>query len=67
MPEQNDNKSESIEDFRRQVYDYYREHGRTFPWRETDDPYEILVSEFMLQHVCRVYYRDIRRSRRPAA
>jgi len=41
--------SEAIQEFRRTVYNYYREHGRTFPWRETDDPYHILVSEFMLQ------------------
>ncbi|MDH4100099.1 MAG: ArsR family transcriptional regulator [Nitrospirota bacterium] len=35
--------------FRAAVYDYYREHGRPFPWRETQDPYRILVSEIMLQ------------------
>jgi A/G-specific adenine glycosylase len=31
------------------IWQYYLEHGRTFPWRETDDPYRILVSEVMLQ------------------
>lgn len=31
------------------VWAFYREHGRNFPWRETDDPYAILVSELMLQ------------------
>lgn len=36
-------------DFRRAVYANYRERGRSFPWRETRDPYRILVSEFMLQ------------------
>ncbi len=35
--------------FRTTVYDYYERHGRRFPWRETADPYRILVSEFMLQ------------------
>lgn len=35
--------------FRKIIYDYYRTHGRTFPWRETKDPYHILVSEIMLQ------------------
>jgi A/G-specific adenine glycosylase len=35
--------------FRKLVYGYYREHGRSFPWRETRDPYHILVSEIMLQ------------------
>ena len=31
------------------IWHYYREHGRTFPWRETQNPYYILVSEVMLQ------------------
>lgn len=38
-----------IADFRRTILDNYRNHGRSFPWRETDDPYKILVSEMMLQ------------------
>jgi len=28
---------------------WYRRHRRDLPWRATDDPYAILVSEFMLQ------------------
>jgi A/G-specific adenine glycosylase len=28
---------------------WFGEHGRTLPWRETRDPYAILVSEVMLQ------------------
>lgn len=35
--------------FQRVVYGYYRENGRSFPWRDTTDPYHILVSEVMLQ------------------
>ncbi len=35
--------------FRSIIWRYYRRHGRGFPWRETDDPYSILVSEIMLQ------------------
>ncbi len=35
--------------FRSIVYGYYRKHRRDFPWRRTDDPYRILVSEIMLQ------------------
>jgi A/G-specific adenine glycosylase len=31
------------------VYDYYQNFGRDLPWRSTDNPYEILVSEIMLQ------------------
>ena len=28
---------------------WYRKHKRDLPWRQTDDPYRILLSEFMLQ------------------
>ena len=35
--------------FRRRLLEWYRRHGRTLPWRETSDPYHILVSEVMLQ------------------
>ena len=28
---------------------YYKNNQRAFPWRETTDPYHILVSEYMLQ------------------
>jgi A/G-specific adenine glycosylase len=35
--------------FRRRLLAWYRQHGRTLPWRETRDPYHILVSEIMLQ------------------
>lgn len=35
--------------FQKTILDYYRMYGRQFPWRETADAYEILVSEMMLQ------------------
>jgi len=35
--------------FQEMVYHYYRHHGRDLPWRRTDNPYYILVSEIMLQ------------------
>ena len=35
--------------FRRQLLAWYRANGRSLPWRETSDPYHILVSEVMLQ------------------
>jgi len=38
-----------IAKFRRIVYDYYQQFGRDLPWRNTNDPYKILVSEIMLQ------------------
>ncbi|HOX92593.1 MAG TPA: A/G-specific adenine glycosylase, partial [Spirochaetales bacterium] len=36
-------------EFRHAVLERYRLHGRSFPWRETQDPWAILVSEVMLQ------------------
>ncbi len=41
--------SARISAFHALVMDHYREHGRSFPWRETRDPWAILVSEVMLQ------------------
>jgi A/G-specific adenine glycosylase len=35
--------------FRQRLLVWYRRHGRDLPWRKTDDPYHILVSEIMLQ------------------
>ncbi|MFA5109974.1 MAG: A/G-specific adenine glycosylase [Desulfobaccales bacterium] len=39
----------AVERFRQRIYRYYQEQGRQFPWRQTYDPYSILVSEIMLQ------------------
>ena len=39
----------TYEDFQKAMLAYYAAHGRSFPWRTTNDPYAILVSEFMLQ------------------
>jgi A/G-specific adenine glycosylase len=35
--------------FRAKLLGWYRVHGRSLPWRDTSDPYHILVSEVMLQ------------------
>jgi A/G-specific adenine glycosylase len=35
--------------FRRALLAWYEAHGRKLPWRNTTDPYHILVSEVMLQ------------------
>ena len=40
---------DAVRAFQRLIYHYYQEHGRTFPWRMTHNPYHILVSEIMLQ------------------
>ncbi|MGP1575960.1 MAG: A/G-specific adenine glycosylase [Treponema sp.] len=39
----------SYSEFQQTILEYYHLHGREFPWRVTDDPYAVLVSEFMLQ------------------
>ena len=39
----------TIQNFRKKIYTNYKNHGRTLPWRQTLEPYHILVSEIMLQ------------------
>ncbi len=41
--------AQEIARFQKLIYDYYNEHERYFAWRDTDDPYHIVVSEIMLQ------------------
>lgn len=38
-----------IKQFQSAVWKNYHDNGRSFPWRKTKNPYEILVSELMLQ------------------
>lgn len=38
-----------LRQFRNIIYAYHRANPRPMSWRETDDPYRILVSEIMLQ------------------
>lgn len=40
---------DSLTVFKKIIWDYYRTFGRIFDWRQTDDPYHIVVSEIMLQ------------------
>ncbi len=41
--------TQEVATFRKTIWSHYKKHGRRFPWRETNDPYKILVSEIMLQ------------------
>jgi len=41
--------ADKIAEFQRSILDFYERQGRDFPWRHTVNPYEILVSEIMLQ------------------
>jgi A/G-specific adenine glycosylase len=48
--------------FRRELSRWGRKHRRSFPWRETDEPFRILVAEILLQRsrgrtVAKVYER----------
>jgi A/G-specific adenine glycosylase len=38
-----------IEELRRSLLNWYQHEGRDLPWRQTQDPYAIWVSEIMLQ------------------
>jgi A/G-specific adenine glycosylase len=40
---------EQVRTFQQTVYDHFTAHGRDLPWRKTNDPYKILISEVMLQ------------------
>jgi A/G-specific adenine glycosylase len=41
--------TEAVVRFQQHIWNYYHKYGRPFPWRDTNDPYKILVSELMLQ------------------
>lgn len=41
--------AEERREFQNTILSHYELHGRDFPWRNTQNPYEILVSEIMLQ------------------
>lgn len=38
-----------MEQFKKTIWNYYKEHKRSFVWRHEPDPYKILISEVMLQ------------------
>ena len=38
-----------IKEFQKTIWDFYKNNKRDLPWRNTKDPYKILVSEVMLQ------------------
>ena len=41
--------AQKIKNFQEIIWKFFALHGRTLPWRETNNPYKILVSEIMLQ------------------
>lgn len=38
-----------LNDFQQTLWRYYREHGRAMPWRAEPTPYNVVISEVMLQ------------------
>ena len=40
---------EQVVSFQQFIWNYYRENGRQFAWRSTQDPYAVFISEIMLQ------------------
>ena len=40
---------ELVPEFQKEVYSFYLEHSREMPWRSDPSPYNVLVSEVMLQ------------------
>lgn len=48
-PQENIFSSEKIQQFQKKVLSFYKKNKRDLPWRDTTDPYKILLSEFMLQ------------------
>lgn len=64
--------SERVAWLRRRVRRWYSENGRAFPWRETGDPFHILIAEVLLQRtradlVPAVYEQFISRFPNPEA
>ena len=49
MPPKSTPRKTAVGAFRRRLLAWFRASGRKLPWRETRDPYRIVVSEFMLQ------------------
>ncbi len=49
MPIDQHNLPEKLQLFVDTIWSYYALNKRTFPWRDIDDPYHVVVSEIMLQ------------------
>ena len=38
-----------LDNFKQFIWDFYKQNGRQFAWRNIDNPYYVVVSEIMLQ------------------
>src|SRR5689334_19177442 len=41
--------TEDVQWLRRRTRSWYRAHGREFAWRASDEPYDVLIAELLLQ------------------
>lgn len=41
--------NQKIKNFQNKIFKWWTKNRRDFPWRETEDPYKIMISEIMLQ------------------
>ena len=41
-------REDKISSVRKLLINWYKKNGRDFPWRDTSDPYKIMIAEFML-------------------
>ncbi len=49
LPTMTDDQLADPDLFTSQLLAWYEEHGRDFPWRQTDDPYHVLICEVLLR------------------
>ena len=47
--EQRDLKANDLEDLQQSLLKWFKEHQRKLPWRENYEPYQVWISEIMLQ------------------
>lgn len=64
------NRNQNITNFRRKLLYWFRLNGRKYPWRETTDPWKVLIAEMMLRRtkadqVEKVYRTFVRNYRTP--
>lgn len=47
---------EVVEFIQKEIISWFRQNGRHFPWRETRDPYKVLVAELLLHQTFSLIY-----------
>lgn len=52
-------KKQSVTYLRRKILSWYKNNVREYPWRETNDPYRVLIAEMMLQRTKADQVKDV--------